>query len=172
MKIIAITGTPGTGKTALARELSLFTHYELVDVASFIKKHRISKEYDKNRKTQVIDINKLNKALIRAVKAKITQKKGIKGIIIDSHLSHFLPSAFIDACIVTTCSLKVLRKRLALKGYNASKIRENLDSEIFDTCLSEAAEKHKILVVDTSKKSAKTSYKSSTDSGFALTTSL
>ncbi len=156
MKIIAITGTPGTGKTSLAKELSLFTRYELLDVASFIKKHRISEKYDEKRQTSIVDTEKLNKALLRDIKAKKNQNKGLKGIIIDSHMSHILPSTIVDLCIVTKCSLKTLKKRLTSKGYSALKIRENLDAEIFDTCLMEAKERnHKVFVVDTTKKSAK-----------------
>lgn len=156
MKIIAITGTPGTGKTALARELSLFTQYALINVASFINKKGLSEGYDRKRQTQIVDPEKLKKALIQVINTEKAKNKGLKGLIIDSHMSHFLPNSTVDLCIVTKCSLKTLKKRLNSKGYNRAKIRENLDAEIFDVCLIEALEKkHKILVVDTTKKSAK-----------------
>ena len=47
-----------------------------------------------------------------------------------------------------------MKKRLNLRKYNKAKIRENLDSEIFDVCLVEALEnKHEVIVIDTSSKS-------------------
>ena len=58
----------------------------------------------------------------------------------------------MDVCIVTKCDLKELENRLRNKKYSKSKIRENMDAEIFDICLSEAKERgHKVLVVDMTK---------------------
>ena len=49
-------------------------------------------------------------------------------------------------------NIKVLEKRLEKRGYGKEKIRENLDVEIFDTCLTEANEAgHDVVVVDTTK---------------------
>lgn len=156
MKVITITGTPGTGKSTLARELSLLLHYLVLDVKQFVKEHSLSEGYDRKRRCAVVDARKLNKALISELKCLKAQNKGIKGVIIDSHLSHFLPSGQVDLCIATRCSLPVLKKRLISKGYPEAKVRENLDAEIFDTCLVEAVErKHRLLVVDTTKKSAR-----------------
>src|SRR3989338_7356909 len=98
MKIIAITGTPGTGKTALAKALAKKLNYKYVDVNKIINKHNISEGYDKKRKTKIIDVKKLNKCLIKeinyfkAINKKNPNKiKKHNGLIIDSHLSHYLP---------------------------------------------------------------------------------
>ena len=46
----------------------------------------------------------------------------------------------------------MLKNRLKKKKYSKDKIRENLDTEIFDVCLNEAKEnRHKIIVMDTTK---------------------
>lgn len=147
---IIVTGTPGTGKTALAKELSLLLHKKQIDVNLFVKSEDLSEGYDKARDTAIVSPRRLNKALISLIKDSKGQ------LIIDSHMAHFLPSKYVELCIVTKCSLKELKKRLEKKGYSASKVRENLDAEIFDVCLSEAKEKgHKILVLDTTKKRPK-----------------
>ena len=179
MKTIIVTGTPGTGKTTLSKTLAKFINFHYLDVNLIIKKYNLSEGYDKKRKTKIIDTKKLNKALIKEIKdcnkksfniKKINKtekstktQKSIKnnknskpitksGIIIDSHMSHYLPKKHVDLCIVTKCSLKPLKKRLKKKKYNKNKIRENLDAEIFDICLNEAREnKHPILIVDTTK---------------------
>ncbi|MBW2977458.1 adenylate kinase family protein [Candidatus Woesearchaeota archaeon] len=149
--IIAVSGTPGTGKTTLAKKLMNKFNYPLLDVKKFIKEKKLAESYDKKRKSNIVDIKKLNKGLIKEIKS-IQKEHKPKGIIIDSHLSHFLPKKYVDLCVITKTDLKTLEKRLKKRRYNKEKIRENLDAEIFDICLNEAKEnKHKVLVVDTTK---------------------
>ena len=168
MKTIIVTGTPGTGKTALSKKLAKTLNLHYLDVNSIIKKYNLSEGYDRKRKTKIIDTKKLNSAIIREInnynknsnnintsKKPAKNNKKIKtpsGIIIDSHLSHYLPEKYVDLCIVTKCTLKTLEKRLKKKKYGKNKVRENLDAEIFDICLNEAKEnKHNLLIVDTTK---------------------
>ena len=76
--------------------------------------------------------------------------KKINGIIIDSHLSHYLAPELVDRCMVMRCSdLKKLRKRLKKRGYSLQKIKENLEAELMETCLQEAMEKgHRVEIID------------------------
>lgn len=142
--MIIVTGSPGTGKTELARQLARKLGYEYVDVNLLIKKQKISDGFDEEKQCEIIDTEKLNKVLVEKYKGK--------NAIVDSHLSHYLPAEFVDLCIVTKCNLKVLEKRLMQRGYDEKKIRDNLDAEIFDICLTEAKEAgHKVVVVDTSQ---------------------
>ncbi|TKJ17359.1 kinase [Candidatus Woesearchaeota archaeon B3_Woes] len=146
MTVICISGTPCTGKTTLAKKLSKQFIYEYIDVNKLIKDNKLDEKYDRKKRCYVVDVKKLNKLLIKLVQTK-------KNLVIDSHLSHYLPKKYVDLCIITKCNLKTLEKRLKKRKYNKSKIRENLDCEIFDICLNEAKEnKHKVLKVDTSKK--------------------
>jgi adenylate kinase len=147
MRTIIVTGTPGTGKTTLSKKLAKKLQYRYLDVHKLISQYNISEGYDKKRDTDIIDSKKLNLALI----GEINSHKG-KGVIIDSHMSHYLPKRHVDLCMVTKCDLKELEKRLKTKKYSREKTRENMDAEIFDVCLNEAKEhKHKIMVVDTTK---------------------
>ena len=149
MKVIIVTGTPGTGKTALSMKLAKKLAFRYLDVGSIIKKYNFSDGYDEKRKTHIVDTKKLNRELVKEI---MNCKKTEKGVIIDSHLSHYLPKKYVDLCIVTKCNLRVLEKRLRKKKYFKAKIRENMDVEIFDVCLNEAKEnKHKIFMVDTTK---------------------
>ncbi|MBI4438467.1 AAA family ATPase [Candidatus Woesearchaeota archaeon] len=156
-RVIAVTGTPGTGKTALARELSLLLRYRRVDVhklaLSLSRKSGgmgKSENYDSIRRTMVVDIRQLNSVLISLIKAE----KKASGLIIDSHMSHFLPSRYVDLCVVATCSLRTLKRRLEDRHYDVRKVRENLDAEVFETCLVEAQEAgHGVFVVDTTRRS-------------------
>ena len=150
-KILAVSGTPGTGKTEIARNLSLLHNYTYLDVKKLIVKEGISEGWDKKRQARIVDVKKLNSRLLELIKA---QKQAKKGLVIDSHLAHFLPKKSIDLCIITKCDLKALKKRLEKRRYPKTKVRENLDAEIFDVCLNEALEAgHKVVVLDTTKAS-------------------
>ena len=144
-----MSGTPGTGKTTVARKLAKDKGFLYVDVNKVIEKDKLSEGYDEEKDTKIIDTKKLNKALV-----KIIKKSKEKGLVIDSHLSHYLPKRYVDKCIITKCSLKELKKRLEKRGYLKEKVRENLDAEIFDTCRIEALEAgHEVEVVMTDQTS-------------------
>ncbi len=146
MTVICVSGTPCTGKTTLARKLSKQFNYKYIDVNKLIKDNKLNEKYDRKKRCYVVDIKKLNKFLIKLFNAK-------EDLVIDSHLSHYLSKKYVDLCIITKCDLKVLEKRLKKRKYNKSKIRENLDCEIFDVCLNEAKEKkYKIIEIDTTKR--------------------
>ena len=150
MKVIAVTGTPGTGKTTLSKKLAKKSGFYYIGVNKIISRYKLSEGYDRKRKSKIVDIKKLNKKLIEII--DLSRKSRLNGIIIDSHLSHYLPKKYIDFCIVVKCGIKELNKRLKRKKYHKNKIMENIQAEIFDICLNEAKErKHKIIIVDTTK---------------------
>ena len=152
MKVICVSGTPGTGKTTLAKNLAQKLNFLYLDVNKIISKNKLSEGYDKKRKTNIVDTHKLKKFLILEIKNFSKTNKKYNGVIIDSHLSHYLPRKYVDFCIVTKCDIKELNKRLKEKGFHKEKIKENLEAEIFDICLTESKErKHKVIVINTAK---------------------
>ena len=152
MKIIIVSGTPGTGKTTIAKKLAKKLNYHYIDVNKLISEYKLYGGYDRKRRTKIVDIVKLNKFLINYIKQLKKQKDKPKGTIIDSHLSHYLPRKDVDACIVAKCDIKELNIRLKRKKFHKAKVQENLQAEIFDVCYNEALERrHKVIVVDTTK---------------------
>lgn len=134
-----ISGTPGTGKTTLAKEIAKRFSMKYIDVNELIEKHDLAVGFDKKRDCRIIDEDKLNGVL-----------DSVEGdVVIDSHLSHHMSP---QKCIITKCGLKELKKRLEKRGYSDAKVRENMDSEIFDICHVEASEAgHDVMVVETDK---------------------
>ena len=143
-KVIVVTGTPGVGKTTIARELSLFTGYEYVNGALLAEKCYVG--YDKTRKTNIADVSLFTKEVI-----KVRDNCSKKGIIVDSHLSHHLSKDLVDACVVIVCDLHQLEKRLGKKRFDKSKTRENMDAEIFDTIFSESECHKNVFKFDSSR---------------------
>ncbi len=148
-KLIIISGTPGTGKTTLAKYLEKKFSFNRLDIHEHYKE--ISFDYNRGKKCYNINLKKFEELV------KQSKKETKKGLIVDTHIAHLLPKKIVDLCIILICSnLKKLEKRLEKRKYSKKKIRENLDSEIFQICLNEAKEKkHKIIVFDTSKKIVK-----------------
>ncbi len=148
--IIAVSGTPATGKTFIAKILAKKLKADYLDLADFIKKYHLSSTYDRSLQTSVVNLQKLNKAVLPVMKR---YKKERKNLVIDSHLSHYLSHQYISLCIITKCNLKVLRRRLKQRHYSQKKIKENMNAEIFEVCLLEAiVNKHRVKVIDTSKR--------------------
>lgn len=143
--IIAVTGSPATGKSTLAKRLAEELGFEHIDLNRVIEERGWHEGRDEKRDTLIVDETMLTRRVKTLVKPK-------KDYIIDSHLSHFISHEMVDACIVCTCELKELKRRLEKRGYRPEKVRENLDAEIFESCRLEAEENgHKIIIVDTSK---------------------
>ncbi len=143
--IICISGTPGTGKTFIAKKLSKKLRCNVLEISKFVKSNKIGR-YNKRLRTIDVDINKLNKKIINIIKKN-------KNLIVDGHLSHYLPKKYVDLCIIVKCDLKILERRLEKRGYNKQKIKDNLEAEIFDISLDEAYKnKHNIIVIENSGK--------------------
>ncbi len=147
MKVMIVTGTPGTGKTTVAKKLAKKYKAVYVDVNAVIKEHKLREAYDAKRKSYVVDVKKLNKVLVAMIQQA---KKKKKSLVIDSHLSHYLPTKYVDICYVTKTSLKKLKKRLQKRKYTKKKVEENMQCEIFDICLMEAKEAgHNVKIITT-----------------------
>jgi len=146
MKTIIVTGSVGSGKTTISKKLAKKLNLKYTDVNKLITKNKLSSGYDKKRKCKIIEIKKLNKFLINMI------KNSKENLIIDSHLSHYLPRKYVDLCIVTKCDIKTIEKRLKKRKYDKNKIKENIECEIFNNCLIEAKQKkHKVFVINTTK---------------------
>ncbi|HEX16823.1 MAG TPA: hypothetical protein ENG60_00165 [Thermoplasmatales archaeon] len=142
--IISLTGTPGVGKSSVARILK--KDYDVIDLMELALKEGFVEGYDRDRESYIIDMDGLVDYL--------RKKRFRRGIILESHLSHLVD--FSDLVIVLRCRPDVLRKRLEEKGWREEKIRENIDAEILDIILCEAIDIHgtrKVFEIDTTERS-------------------
>ncbi|MCL7415774.1 MAG: adenylate kinase family protein [ANME-2 cluster archaeon] len=130
--IIALTGTPGTGKTSICALLEM--HYGIIDLNALIKKDGLHTGEDELRGSLVVDIDALQARVDELVKDETAT------VIIEGHLSHLLTG--IDALIVLRTRPDVLAQRLANRGYPQEKVQENMEAEALDVILVEAVERH------------------------------
>lgn len=145
-KAIIITGTPGTGKSTLARRLSKALGFQGIDVNRLVKVKKLYSSYDKKCQSYVVNEHKLIFYLISLIKTSN------KLLIIDSHLSQVLPQKYVSLAIITNCALPQLKQRLIKRGYTMAKVQENLQSEVFDICAYEAQERgYSLIRVDTTR---------------------
>ena len=126
--MIAITGTPGTGKTLLAKELRT-KGYEVLDLNQYIKEKGLLEEKDEERDTFCVDVDSLDVAL--------DEHRSKEMIFVEGHFSHCVEC---DLVIVLRCSPDILAERLRERGYSESKVEENVQAEILDVILCEADE--------------------------------
>ncbi|NQU79722.1 AAA family ATPase, partial [Candidatus Woesearchaeota archaeon] len=146
-KTIIVTGTPGTGKTTVAKSIAKETGWKYVDVNKVIKDRGLSEGKDLERDCNIVDEEKLAETLGKMMDSSDDV------LVIDSHMSHHIQKSKVDVCLVTKCKLKELEQRLKKREYSEDKIKENLECEILDVCLNEAEENgHKVIVVETDKK--------------------
>jgi adenylate kinase len=141
---IAITGTPGVGKTVVSKKLAKQMKYDLIELNDDIKKKKLYDYYDKKRKCFVVDVRKLNRYF-----------KKIKGknLIFDSHLSHTLNG--INMIIVLRCRPNILQNRLHKKRWSKEKVRENTEAELIGLISWEARQtKKNVFDVDNTRSKA------------------
>ena len=65
--LIAITGTPGTGKTGVARILAKLLDAKQIGINELADKGKLNYTYDRKRKTREIDTKELSEAVSKEV---------------------------------------------------------------------------------------------------------
>ncbi|MEE9323802.1 MAG: DUF359 domain-containing protein [Candidatus Aenigmarchaeota archaeon] len=141
--IIAITGTPGTGKTDAAKALAKRMGWWSVSLNDLAEEEDLYRGYDKERMCKIIDLKRMRGEVnVLAVSHK--------NMIIEAHYAHEMPS---DVVIVLRAKPDILRKRMVEKGFHTAKIAENMEAEMTDVIMEEAIALHKnVYDIDTTDK--------------------
>jgi adenylate kinase len=136
--IIALTGTPGTGKTTVCefiKEHSLYRDkYRIIDLHKLIMDEKLYTGRDDIRDTYIADMERLKARVSELIK----QTPDGMDTVMEGHISHYLPS---DVIIVLRAAPVALRKRIGKRReYSFDKVKENSDAEALDVILVESVE--------------------------------
>ena len=142
---IAITGTPGTGKTSICDYLQKkgFTIYSVKKLA---EENECLGEIDSNDDSAPVDIHEL---------ADKWQCEDAGIVFIDGHLSHLLD---VEAIVVLRCNPATIDERLKSREYTKEKIAANVEWEMISGVWSEMLEfeiENPSLELDSTEKTSK-----------------
>lgn len=129
LPLVAISGTPGVGKTSVSAELRA-RGYTVIDANEHLRSHGLLGERDESRDTYNVDMEAFNSSLEE-------YRRTGDLVFIDSHLSHQCDCSHI---VVLRCHPDVLAERLRARGYSEAKVRENVQAEILDVILCESVD--------------------------------
>ncbi|HEX2065782.1 MAG TPA: adenylate kinase family protein [Candidatus Thermoplasmatota archaeon] len=122
---VALTGTPGVGKTTVAL-LAARQGWRVVNVREWAEAEGAVAGHDPDDDAVAIDVRRL---------ARRMPADDGADVLYEGHLSHLLP---VDGAWVLRCDPRVLRPRLEVRGYRPRKVAENLEAEAIDLILQEA----------------------------------
>ena len=123
---VAVTGTPGVGKTTAVEAADL--ELEVVRLNDLVREAGLHEGADDERGSLVADIDAVGERLA-----------GREDLLVESHLAHHLDA---DRVAVFRCHPEELRERLLERGEAAAAAAENAEAEALDVVLSEAVGAH------------------------------
>lgn len=129
--IISISGSVGSGKTTISKELSKKLNYKLINLNELAQKYKL--EEIEKLQTFDFDLNKLLEELEEKIKIE-------KNLILEGHFAHFINPKLIDYLFVINRDLKDLKQVYVQRKYNEEKIKDNLEVEAMNICFYEALE--------------------------------
>ena len=115
-KVIILSGTPGTGKTKVAKSLADELNAIVIDINKEVIETRLYSK-DENRDTKIADLSKLQLHLVEKVK---DIKSGY--IIIEGHYADIIPNELVDKAIILRTNPHILENRLKDKNFSNDKI--------------------------------------------------
>ena len=149
-QIFIITGTPGTGKSTLARLISKETEMKLLEINSIIIENDLYDEWDEIRDIPIINDKKINEYFLNWMKNLSDDVK----IIADGHYFEFISKELITKIIILRTDPPILKERLKNRNFQSSKINENVQAEILGNIMGVILQNYleiPLLQVDTSK---------------------
>ncbi len=134
--IVALTGTPGTGKTDASARLRA-KGIAVLDLARFVGDPRFDRGADEGHHGAVtLDEGALSDHLREHLSNEVGPGTG--PVFLDSHFAHEID--IVDRILILRCSPAVLAERLRRRGWPEAKVRENVEAEAIDLILQESLE--------------------------------
>lgn len=125
MRVLALTGVPGTGKTTIAGHLG--DEITVVDANELAHRLDAVEGTDEDRQAELVDEARLGEQAHQAL-----PDEGL--VVVEGHLSHHCDP---DAVILLRCHPSELADRLDERGWPPAKVEENRMAETLDALVPE-----------------------------------
>ncbi|PSQ32635.1 adenylate kinase [Halobacteriales archaeon SW_10_68_16] len=137
---VAVTGTPGTGKTTATERLA--TDLAVIHLNDVVREEGLTQGRDEERDTLVADLD-----------AVASWLDGRDDVLFESHLAHNFAA---ERVVILRCHPERIEERLKARGESPATVAENAESEALDVVLSEAVAEHgedSVYEIDTTDRS-------------------
>ncbi len=146
-RVIAVTGTPGVGKTTLCRHATRESGYGYIEIGELVRKQHIYRSYDRGREAYVADMGRLKKAI-----AKLVRERGDRVVLLDGSFSHHVvPKESKAGIFLMRLEPSQLYRRLQ-RRYGAKKAKDNSIAEFIGLISSELKDRTHVFEIDSTGK--------------------
>lgn len=131
-RVLAITGTPGVGKSSVVGRLRR-RGLTVLAVDEFLEEPGVASADEDEHGSREVDVGALDKIVAN----RVAQAAG--PVVVEGHLAHHLPVA--THALVLRLKPSVLARRLEKRGWPKPKVRENIEAEAIDLILQECVDR-------------------------------
>jgi adenylate kinase len=145
---LAISGTPGVGKTATGTLLAERLDFKIIELSRLVERENLYSHLDEERRTLVADMDAVGQYLERLL------LNAEQTYLVIGHFADVVPDEFLKCLVILRCHPQILSARLRKRQWTRAKILENVQAEILGECTSQALCTHpieKIAEIDASK---------------------
>jgi adenylate kinase len=144
--VIAISGTPGTGKSAVGNLLANQLNAEVIELGQVVKERQFHYGEDPERDSLIANIDSLQEYMVNRF------QKSEKLIVVSGHFADLVPEEYLKILVILRCHPITLTQRLRTRQWPKKKTLENIQAEILGECTSQGLAQHdhrKIFEIDT-----------------------
>jgi len=151
--VVIITGTPGVGKSTVARLLAGELGAELISLGELVEREGLHEGRDPETGSLLVDLSRLAERLSEILAAT---KPGQLFVVEGHYAQNVVPADRLLMAFVLRKNPYELKCILVSRGYRGRKLYENLQAEILDVCLWETVQAYgmeRVYEVDTTSRS-------------------